>query len=93
MKVDAPVEATDSYDLISVVQPEFIQTSLRKDRVHLHADFTDHEEAVEKLNKNVKKSWKAKAHPMFDGKTIKELNQMAGRKKRGPHTLKRVSMA
>jgi len=42
--------------------------------VKLHKNFDNHAEAVEKINKNTKKTWKAKAHSMFDGKTLKELN-------------------
>jgi len=42
------------------------------------------------LNTNVKKSWTARLHPEFEGKTIAELNSMAGRKKY--HSSPRMSL-
>ncbi|CAD8136865.1 unnamed protein product [Paramecium octaurelia] len=80
-KTDGDNEATDSYQLISVVQPEFIQKSTRHgDRVKLHKNFDNHKEAVDKLN-SIPKTWKAKAYDHFEGMSMMELNKMAGRRK------------
>ncbi|CAD8157027.1 unnamed protein product [Paramecium octaurelia] len=91
-KADGNVDATDSYKLISVVQPEFIQKSTRHgDRVKLTKDFTNHKEAVDKLN-SIPKLWKAKAYDHFEGKSLLELNQMAGRRRHYQgKTVKRAS--
>jgi len=46
----------------------------------LQEDFTDHHKIAHRLNTLAKKSWNADVHYLFHGKTIKELNQLAGRK-------------
>ena len=46
----------------------------------LHKNFNNHQEAVDKLN-SIPKLWKAKAYDHFEGKSLLELNKMAGRRK------------
>eukprot|EP01017_Pseudomicrothorax_dubius_P006970 TRINITY_DN120_c0_g1_i1.p1 TRINITY_DN120_c0_g1~~TRINITY_DN120_c0_g1_i1.p1 ORF type:complete len:539 (+),score=148.03 TRINITY_DN120_c0_g1_i1:139-1755(+) len=49
--------------------------------LELHSGFTEHSRFVEKFNKVAQKSWEASVHPAFEGMSIKELNQRAGRRK------------
>jgi cathepsin C len=48
--------------------------------IKLTSQFTDHAKVVERINKS-KGTWKAAVCEEFEGKTIEQLNKMAGRKK------------
>lgn len=73
-------ESDSDFDLDSYLELP-IMAQVEDNKVKLHKDFNDHQKIVEHLNTNVKKSWTARVHPEFEGKSILELNQMAGRKK------------
>jgi len=47
----------------------------------INKDYTNHEEFVHQLNTQFKKSWTAAVSPSFQGKTLGQLNKLAGRKK------------
>jgi hypothetical protein len=44
-------------------------------------DFKDHGKIVDAINSNAGNKWRARVYPEFEGKSIKQLNQMAGRRK------------
>lgn len=48
--------------------------------IKLTSQFTDHAKVVERINSS-KGTWKAAVYEEFEGKTIEQLNKMAGRKK------------
>ena len=48
--------------------------------IKLTSQFTDHAKVVERINTS-KGTWKAAVYEEFEGKTIEQLNKMAGRKK------------
>jgi len=50
------------------------------ERIELTANFKDHSKVVERINaENL--SWKAAVYSEFEGKTVEQLNKLAGRKK------------
>jgi hypothetical protein len=49
-------------------------------KLHLHSEFKDHAKVVERINSS-HGTWKATVYSEFEGKSIEELNKMAGRKK------------
>ncbi len=50
------------------------------EKLHLNANFKNHEKVVERINAS-NLSWKAAVYEEFEGKTVEELNKIAGRKK------------
>ena len=51
-----------------------------KDKLTLHSEFKEHDKFVERIN-SANLSWTASTYKMFDGLTINELNNYAGKKK------------
>jgi len=58
---------------------KFTQT-LFKEKLTLHAGFTEHSKFVERIN-SADLSWTATVYKKFEGKSIEELNSFAGKKK------------
>ena len=50
------------------------------EKLMLNSNFKNHEKVVERINKS-NLTWKAAVYEEFQGKTIEELNKLAGRKK------------
>jgi hypothetical protein len=61
-------------------RPRFMQSKFGE-RLHLTAKFKDHAKFVERINADKDSTWKAAVYQEFEGKTIEELNRIAGRKK------------
>lgn len=61
---------------------KFLKTDMKTDSSNT---MMNHEMIVDKLN-NLNNGWTAKVYPNFNGKTLQELNNLAGRKKYGIST-------
>jgi hypothetical protein len=60
-------------------RPRFMQSKFGE-RLHLTSKFKDHAKFVQRINADKNLTWKAAVYQEFEGKTIEELNKIAGRK-------------
>ena len=83
-------EPLEQMHVVQPEEPELLQikSSTRMSKMaksqnypNMKKDFDDHEAAATKLNQISDKLWTATAHPKFEGKTLADLNNLAGRKK------------